>query len=57
MYPIVYIVESEIIRLYGCATIGKLCIDNYDWQAKKRTNRPLAKVAECFTITHTFTTG
>ena len=38
MYPIVYIVESEIIRFYGYATIGKPCVDNYSWQAKKSTN-------------------
>ncbi|WP_352339558.1 hypothetical protein [Psychrobacter sp. 16-MNA-CIBAN-0192] len=26
------------IHAYGSAPIGKPCIDNYNWQAKKRTN-------------------
>ena len=41
-YPIVYMDESgfeaETIRPYGYAPIGKLCIDRYNWQAKKCTN-------------------
>ncbi|AAZ18027.1 hypothetical protein Psyc_0154 [Psychrobacter arcticus 273-4] len=30
--------EAETIRPYGYATIGKPCIDRYNWQAKKHTN-------------------
>ena len=41
-YPIVYMdesgFESETIRPYGYAPIGKPCIDRYNWQGKKRTN-------------------
>lgn len=41
-YPIVYMDESgfeaETIRPYGYSTIGKPCIDSYNWQAQKRTN-------------------
>ena len=41
-YPIVYIYargfEAETIRPHGYAPIGKPCIDNYNWQGKKRTN-------------------
>ncbi|WP_458674316.1 hypothetical protein [Psychrobacter faecalis] len=38
-YPILYINESgfeaETIRPYCYAPIGKPCVDNYNWQAKK----------------------
>ena len=41
-YLIVYMDESgfeaETIRSYGYASIGKPCINWYNWQAKKRTN-------------------
>lgn len=30
--------EFETLRPYGYATIGKPCIDPYNWQGKKRTN-------------------
>jgi hypothetical protein len=26
------------MRPYGYTAIGKLCVDNYNWQAKKSTN-------------------
>jgi hypothetical protein len=31
--------EAETIRPYGYAPIGKLCIDSYNWQAKKTNQR------------------
>ncbi|WP_227678504.1 transposase [Psychrobacter vallis] len=30
--------ESETLRPFGYAPIGKPCIDSYNWQGKKRTN-------------------
>jgi len=30
--------EAETIRPYGYASIGKPCIDRYNWLSKKRTN-------------------
>lgn len=41
-YSIVYAhkssFEAETISLYGYAPIGRHCIDNYKWEAKKQTN-------------------
>lgn len=41
-YPIICMNESsfeaENVSPHGYATIGKSCIDHYNWQAKKRTN-------------------
>ena len=41
-FAIVYMDESgfdsETLRPFGYAPVGKPCIDSYNWQVKKRTN-------------------
>jgi len=50
-YPIVYMDESdfeqETIRSRGYVPIGKLCINSYNWQGKKRTNVIAALYKKC----------